>query len=47
MANDPDAGSGFTMMEIWTHSGWIARGVIMTLMLMLLAVAFVLSLIHI
>lgn len=41
MANDPEGGSGFTMMEIWTHSGWIARGVIITLMLMLLAVAFV------
>lgn len=41
MANDPEGGSGFTMMEIWTHSGWIARGVIVTLGLMLLAVAFV------
>jgi biopolymer transport protein ExbB/biopolymer transport protein TolQ len=41
MAADPEGGSGFTMMDIWTHSGWIARGVIITLVLMLLAVAFV------
>jgi biopolymer transport protein ExbB/biopolymer transport protein TolQ len=36
-----DAGSGFTLREIWEHSGGIARGVIITLALMMLMAAFV------
>lgn len=42
MAADPEGGeNAFTIMDIWTHSGWIARSVIVTLMLMLAATAFV------
>ncbi len=32
---------GFTLTEIWQHSGWLARGVIVCLVLMLLASIFV------
>ena len=42
MAADPEGGeNAFTLLDIWNHSGWIARGVIITLMFMLLASAFV------
>jgi len=34
-------GSGFTLMEMWTHSGWIARSVLIMLGLMLIAAIFV------
>jgi biopolymer transport protein ExbB/TolQ len=32
-----EGGSGFTLAEIWEHSGWLARGVIVMLAFMLLA----------
>jgi len=42
MAADPEGGEhAFTLMDIWNHSGFIARSVIVTLILMLLASAFV------
>jgi biopolymer transport protein ExbB len=34
-------GSGFTLMEMWTHSGYIAKGVLVMLGFMLLASIFV------
>jgi len=34
-------GSGFTLMEMWTHSGYIAKGVLIMLGFMLLASIFV------
>lgn len=37
MAADEAAGNGFTMGEIWANSGGIARGVIITLAMMVLA----------
>jgi biopolymer transport protein ExbB/biopolymer transport protein TolQ len=40
-SNDEEA-VGFGMMDIWNHSGWLARGVIVMLILMLL-VTFVVS----
>lgn len=36
-----EAASGFTMQEIWDHSGFIARSVIICLILMMLASIFV------
>ncbi len=32
-----EGGSGFTLAEIWEHSGWLARGVIVMLAFMLVA----------
>jgi biopolymer transport protein TolQ len=41
LAYAEDAAPGFTLSEIWTHSGWIARTVIITLCLMLVAAILV------
>lgn len=41
MAADGENTNAFTLMDIWNHSGWIARGVIITLLFMLLVSAFV------
>ncbi len=40
-AEEADAASGFTLREIWEHSGGIARAVIVTLVLMFVACIFV------
>jgi biopolymer transport protein ExbB/TolQ len=40
-AAEEEAASGFTMREIWTHSGWIARTVIVMLVLMLIMCVYV------
>lgn len=37
IAHADEGGSGFSLGEMWTHAGWIARGVIITLVLMTLA----------
>lgn len=39
-AHAEEAAPGFTMADIWNHSGWLARGVIVMLVLMLLASVF-------
>ena len=40
-AEEAEAASGFTLREIWDHSGGIARAVIVTLILMFVACIFV------
>lgn len=41
LAHAEEAAPGFTMQEIWEHSGFIARSVILTLVLMLAGTFFV------
>ncbi|MFT4624152.1 MAG: biopolymer transport protein ExbB/TolQ [Myxococcota bacterium] len=41
IAHAEEAAPGFTLTELWTHSGFIARSVIVTLILMLIASIFV------
>ncbi|MFM2163388.1 MAG: hypothetical protein RLZZ383_2900, partial [Pseudomonadota bacterium] len=41
VAHAEEAAPGFTLTEIWEHTGGIARGVIVTLTLMVVAVIFI------
>lgn len=41
MAMAEEAGGGFSWAEMWTHAGFIAKGVIVTLVVMLIATIFV------